>query len=124
MAFIDLSKAFDSVNYEALWKIPSRFGCPSKLLRLLHDRMTATILYKGYETAPFAIHTSVKQGCVVASTLFSIFLAVILILICKLLPSGIELEYRMDGCLFNMGRFRSISMVNRTSIVDLHYICR
>ena len=75
MAFIDLSKAFDSVNREALWKVLSRFGCPSKFIRVvrvLHDEMTATVLYKGSESDPFAICTGVKQGCVVAPTLFSI----------------------------------------------------
>nr|XP_014354063.1 PREDICTED: RNA-directed DNA polymerase from mobile element jockey-like [Latimeria chalumnae] len=35
MAVIDLTKAFDSVNCEALWKILSRFGCPGKFITVL-----------------------------------------------------------------------------------------
>ena len=123
MAFIDLSNASDSVNCQALWKILSRFGCPPKfiqVLRLLHDG-TATVLCKGSEAASFAICTGVKQGCVVAPTLFSIFLAVILILICDCLPSGIEIEYQMDSCLFNLRCLRSKSKVTRTAITNLQY---
>ena len=37
IAFIDLTKAFDSINYEALWKVLPRFGC---------------LLYHNPETAP------------------------------------------------------------------------
>ena len=46
MAFIDLTKAFNSINREALWKVLSRFGCPANfiiILRLLHDKMTETM---------------------------------------------------------------------------------
>ena len=40
MAFIDLTKAFDSVDRQALWSILSKYGCHDKyirVLRLLHD---------------------------------------------------------------------------------------
>ena len=29
---IDLTKAFDTVNREALWDVLSRFGCPPKFI--------------------------------------------------------------------------------------------
>ena len=73
MAFIDLTKAFDSINREALWKVLSRCGCPvnlTKILRLLHDKMTASVLFNGTDTDPFTIQTWVKQGCCIAPTLF------------------------------------------------------
>ncbi len=53
MAFIDLTKAFDSVNRQALWKTLSKVGCPKKfliILRLLHDGMSAIVLTDGSET--------------------------------------------------------------------------
>lgn len=40
MAFIDLTKAFDSVNRQALWLVLAKIGSPNKyiqVLRLLHD---------------------------------------------------------------------------------------
>ena len=44
LVFIDLTKAFDTVNREALWTVLERIGCPPKLvsiIRLFHDGMTA-----------------------------------------------------------------------------------
>ncbi|XP_076031949.1 uncharacterized protein LOC143019853 [Oratosquilla oratoria] len=35
MTFFDLTKAFDSVNCSALWKILSRFGCPDKYINIV-----------------------------------------------------------------------------------------
>ena len=110
MAFIDLTKAFDFVNREALWMILARYGCPPKfitVLRLLHDGMIATVLCRATEIDLFSIRTAVKQGCVAAPTLFSIFLALVLILVHDHLPSGVVIEYRMDGQLYNLRRFRS-----------------
>ena len=124
MAFIDLTKAFDSVNREALWKILARYGCPPKfitVLRLLHDGMTATVLCRATEIDLFPIRTAVKQGCAAAPTLFSIFLALVLILVHDHLPSGVVIEYRMDGQLYNLRRFRSKSRITQASITDLQY---
>lgn len=59
MAFIDLSKAFDSISREALWKVLARFGCPLKfisVLRLLHNRMTAAVLCNGMDGQLFNLH--------------------------------------------------------------------
>ena len=43
MAFIDLTKAFDSINREGFWEVLSRFGNSANfitILKLLHDKMT------------------------------------------------------------------------------------
>ncbi|XP_076034554.1 uncharacterized protein LOC143021149 [Oratosquilla oratoria] len=56
MAFIDLTKAFDSVSRELLWNTLSTYGCPPKyirILRLLHDGMFATALVNNGTTDPF-----------------------------------------------------------------------
>nr|VZI44889.1 unnamed protein product [Spirometra erinaceieuropaei] len=40
--FVDLTKAFDTMNREGLWKIMQKFGCPERLIQMvhqLHDRM-------------------------------------------------------------------------------------
>ena len=44
--FIDLTKAFDTVNREALWSTHSKLGCPAKfvnLIRQFHDDMTGEV---------------------------------------------------------------------------------
>ncbi len=78
LAFIDLTKAFDSANREALWACLARLGCPPKcvsITRQLHERMKGCVLYEGDQSGSFNVNTGVKQGCVIAPTLFSIFLA-------------------------------------------------
>ncbi|XP_029634968.1 uncharacterized protein LOC115210504 [Octopus sinensis] len=113
LAFIDLSKAFDRVSRELLWDILAQYGCPDKfirILKLLHDNMHARVQTDG-----------VKQGCVIAPTLFTIFIATVLHIIRDDLPPGIEISYRMDGKLFNLARLKSTSKTIARSLLDFQY---
>ena len=124
MGFIDLTKAFDSVNRDLLWKILSRYGCPQKfinILRLLHDDMSVTVLANGSSTESFKVKSGVKQGCVAAPTLFSIFIAAVLQLIQDQLPPGISITYRTDGGIFNLNRLKARTKVSITSIIEIQY---
>ena len=35
--FVDLTKAFDTVNRSALWKILRKIGCPNKLVDIIRS---------------------------------------------------------------------------------------
>ena len=46
MTFVDLAKAFDTVNRNGLWKIMAKFGCPSRFIAMVwqfHDDMQARV---------------------------------------------------------------------------------
>ena len=61
-AFIDLTKAFNTVNRELLWEVLSKFGCTPRFLTMLrefHDGMTAKVIIGGQESDPF----EVLAGC-------------------------------------------------------------
>ena len=89
------------------------------MLRLLHDNMSATVLTgSGDETEPFQVDTGVKQGCIIAPTLFSIFIAAILHLTGNQLPQGVEIMYRTDR-LLNINRFRAKGRSTTVSIREL-----
>ena len=45
VAFIDLTKAFDTVSREGLWKILARLGCPPKFLTILRHRPDQGLWY-------------------------------------------------------------------------------
>ena len=77
VAFINLTKAFDLLSRDGLFKILAKIDCPPILLSIVksfHDNMKATVLYDGATSDPFSILSGVKQGCVIAPTLFRIFL--------------------------------------------------
>ena len=81
MTFVDLTKAFDTVSREELWKIMAKLGCPVKfiaMVRQFHDAMLASVQNDGEFSDPFLMKNEVKQGCVLASTLFSMMFSAML----------------------------------------------
>ena len=71
MTFIDLTKAFDTVSRDGLWKIMTKFGCPSRYIAMVHqfhDGMQARVQDDGEYSEPFPVTNGVKQGCVMAPT--------------------------------------------------------
>nr|VZI05538.1 unnamed protein product [Spirometra erinaceieuropaei] len=74
-SFVDLTKAYNTVNREELWKLMQKFGCPERptqMVRQLHDGMMARFTDNGATSEAFAVTNGVKQGCVLAPTLFSL----------------------------------------------------
>ena len=73
-AFIDLTKAFDLVSRDGLFKILIllKIGCPPKLLSIIesfYTDMKGTVQFNGSSSEPFRIYSGVKQGSVLATTL-------------------------------------------------------
>ena len=47
MTFVDLTKAFDTVSRDGLWKIMTKFGCPPRyiaMVRQFNDGMQARVV--------------------------------------------------------------------------------
>ena len=58
IAFVDFSKAFDSINRPCLWRLLSKFGCPDKFiltLRAFHEDMQAQVMIDGKMTYAFPV---------------------------------------------------------------------
>ena len=122
MTFVDLTKAFDTVSREGLWKIMSKFGCPDrfvKIVRQFHDGMMARVLDDGSASDPFQVTNGVKQGCVLAPTLFSLMFSAMLTDAFRETSPGIPIRYRCDGKLFNPRRLQAVTKVTETVIRDL-----
>ena len=82
MTFVDHAKSFDTVNREGLWKIMTKFGCPTKFIavvRQFYDGMLARVQNDGEFSDHFPVTNEVKQGCVLAPTLFSMMFSAMLI---------------------------------------------
>ncbi|WP_419613883.1 reverse transcriptase domain-containing protein [Thiolapillus sp.] len=66
-AFVDLTKAFDTVSRDGLWKILARLGCPPKfltILRQLREGQQGQVKHNRSLSGSFPISNGVKQGCV------------------------------------------------------------
>jgi hypothetical protein len=77
LCFVDLKKAYDSVNKEALWFAITQHGIPSKLVGLLadlHRGTHATIKAFGAESIVFDIHGGVRQCYNITPTFFNFYL--------------------------------------------------
>ena len=108
--FIDLTKAFDTVNREGLWNILERLGCPSNFLTIikqLHEGQLGQVKLAGALSDTFHISNGVKQGCIHASTFFSIFFSMMLCEAKEDIKDGIFTQFRTDGSIFNLRRLLS-----------------
>ena len=112
IAFINLTKAFDFVNRDGLFQILNSNGYPTTLLsmiELIHKNMKGTFIYDGSVSKSFDICCGVKQGCILATKLFSIFFAVLPKHAFESAMKGIYLRTRSDGSLFNLSRLKAKS---------------
>lgn len=122
VAFIDLTKAFDLVSRDGLFNILLKIGCPPKLhsmIRSFHDGMKATIQYDGNTSEQFDIKSGVKQGCVLAPTLFGIFFSLLLKHAFGNSTEGVYMHTRSDGRLYNIARLRAKTKVRKIIIRDM-----
>nr|VZI06747.1 unnamed protein product [Spirometra erinaceieuropaei] len=122
--FVDLTKAFDTVNREGLWKIMQKFGCPERfiqMVRQLHDGMMARVTDNGAVSEAFAVTNEVKQGCVMAPTLFSLMFSAMLMDAYRDERPGIRIANRTDGHLLNQRRRHFQSRVSTTTVHELPF---
>nr|VZI37041.1 unnamed protein product [Spirometra erinaceieuropaei] len=120
--FVDLTKAFDTVNREGLWKIMQKFGCPERftqMVRQLHDGMMARVTDNGAVSEAFAVTNGVKQGCVLAPTFFSFMFSAMLINEYRDERPGIRSAYRTDGHFLNHRRMNFQSRVSTATVHEL-----
>ena len=120
MTFVDLIKAFDTVSRDGLWKIMAKFGCPPRyiaMVRQFHDGMQARVQDDGEYSEPFPVTNGVKQGCVMAPTLFSMMFSAMLTDAFQDVDADFPTRYRFDGKLLNLRRLQAKSKV-QTDVVD------
>ena len=119
--FIDMTKAFDTVNRETIWVILSKLGCPAKfvnLIRQFHDYMTGQVISDGKASEPFSISNGVKQGCVLAPVLFNLFFTCVLNHATRDLEQGVYLRYRLEGSLFDLPRLTAKTKTVKKTVLE------
>ena len=89
------------------------------IIASLHEDMQGVVSFDGKISEPFAIHSGVKQGCVLAPTLFVIFVSLLLNHAFKHSTEGIHLHNRSHGKLLNLAQLRTKSKVRTVLIREL-----
>ena len=104
--FIDLRKAYNSVNRESLWHILQHsYRPPPNLLSIiqaLHEDSNAAVRAYGKISDKFLITSGVRQGCVLAPTLFNFYFDIAIHMALDELRSqgkGITIAYLHDADL-------------------------
>ena len=122
MVFVDFSKAFDTVGRTGLWQLLWKYGCPEKfttMIEALHAGMMANVSVGGEISESFGVTNVVRQGCVLAPTLFSIFLSAMHDEAFRVLGGGVYIQSRQNADLFNVAHFRAKIKTTRILMREL-----
>ena len=71
--FVDLQKAFDSLDHNSLWALMRHYGIPEKLITIIqksYQPSTCQVVHNGFLSEPFSVDTGVRQGCLLSPLLF------------------------------------------------------
>ena len=77
VGFMDLEKAYEKVNREALWQVLRMYDVDGKLLngiKSMYVNSLACVRVKGGESHCFRINSSVRQGCIMSTWLFNVYM--------------------------------------------------
>ena len=126
MAFVDLTKAFDTVNRDLLWKILRKLGCPPTFIAILqkfHTGLCAQVVMAGSHSSSFPVEVGVNQGCVLAPIIFNLLLVAKALVSHRDLQSSdcVGIEYRLDGGLFNLRRLQAKTKTSSAMISAIQY---
>ena len=116
--FIDLCKAYDR---NLLWAVLRRvYNFPEKfvsIIEALHKETHEMVRFEGQLSEEYKVESGVKQGDVLAPTLFNLFLDVIIrTAMIKHLDAGVHIQHNLDAPLVNNSR-QKFNMSDKVQIL-------
>ena len=100
--FVDLKKAFDSVNRNLLWHKLTLYGINGNFLAALegmYEDFQSAVELNGHCTPFFQVSCGVKQGCLLSPSLFNIFL------------NDLLMDIKESGRGIQCGKYANISIL-------------
>ena len=120
VAFVDLTKEFDTVNRDLPWNIMRKFGCPPTFIAILQQfptGMCAQVATAGSQSSSFPVEVRVKQGCVLAPIIFNLLRSH------RDLQSSdcVGIYNRLDCGVFNLRRLHAQTTTSSSVISAVQY---
>jgi hypothetical protein len=125
--FVDLTKAYDSVDRGLMWMILDRIGVPPKMRKAItnmHDGMKARVRVDGNLSDSFEMVHGLRQGCVLAPLLFNIFFAFVVKHARESLDNklgenqfGVQIRHREGSTMFDSKKTKSCITATKTTNV-------
>ena len=103
MSFVGLTKAYDSVNQQALITILKEYGVPqgpADLVQKLYAGTWCQVRADGRMSPSFEVKSGVRQGCVLSPLLFNCFMDKVLREAMARLGGNLHIDYTFGGGLF------------------------
>ena len=103
MSFVDLSKAYNSVDRRALIAILREYGVPQVLtdhIQGLYSGTWCQVRADGSVSPGFEVKSGVRQGCVLSLLLFNCLMDQILRESAAMLGGSLHIDYTIGGGLF------------------------
>ena len=100
------------MDRDLLWAILAKADCTPKYIRvikLLHDDMSARVRIDNLQSDPFPVNRGVKEGCVLAAVLFNLYVQCVTRLQHLRLggTGGAHVSNRIDRSLFDLKKLRA-----------------
>ena len=117
LAFLDFEKAFDSLNWNFLFKTLSEFGFGpqfSRWIQLMYKDISSCVMNNGYTSEYFNLKCGVRQGCPLSALLFIITVEVLAI--------NIRNNKHIDGVTLGDGEIKITQLADDTTLI-LRNIC-
>ena len=102
----------------------AKFGCPPRfiaMVRQFHGCIQTRVQNEKEFSEPFEVTNVVKQGCVMAQTLFSIMFSAMLMDAFEDSDTVFPIRYRFDGNIFNLRRLQAKTKVKTDVLEELLY---
>ena len=97
LCFVDLNKAYDTVNRQAMAAILKEYGVPHQLvIEELHSETWCQVRFAGDTSERFEVTTGVRQGCALSHLLFNCFLDKVLREAMTTLNGSLNIDYTMS----------------------------
>ena len=98
----------------------AKFGCPHRCITMVRQ-FHASTQNEGEFSEPFEVTNGVKQGCVMAPTLFSKMFFAMLMGAFQDSDTGFPIRYPFDGNIFNLRRLQAKIQLQTNVLDELLY---